>query len=111
VLATRAEDSGTNGQFGLILCNAISTPVDSMYYIYNAIGCFSSVLLKHFWTVALQTIDSLLHSHPYSLKDHYSKYELQVVYWHQSFLKCQFSNVKYGIILLRKAYYCKSSLK
>lgn len=31
VLATRAEDSGTSGQFGLILCNAISTPVDTKY--------------------------------------------------------------------------------
>lgn len=31
VLATRAEDSGTSGQFGLVLCNAIGTPVDSMY--------------------------------------------------------------------------------
>ena len=31
VLATRTEDSATSGQYGLILCNAISTPVDSMY--------------------------------------------------------------------------------
>lgn len=47
VLATRAEDSGTSGQFGLILCNAIGTPVDSMYYVCNVTGCFSSVLLQH----------------------------------------------------------------
>ncbi|XP_069691691.1 WD repeat-containing protein 35 isoform X2 [Periplaneta americana] len=31
VLATRAEDGGTGGQYGLILCNAISTPVDTKY--------------------------------------------------------------------------------
>ncbi|KAJ9582947.1 hypothetical protein L9F63_022708, partial [Diploptera punctata] len=31
VLATRADDSGTNAQYGLILCNAISTPVDTKY--------------------------------------------------------------------------------
>ncbi|PSN48259.1 WD repeat-containing protein 35, partial [Blattella germanica] len=31
VLATRAEEAGNSGQYGLILCNAISTPVDTKY--------------------------------------------------------------------------------
>ena len=58
MLATRAEDSGTSGQFGLVLCNAIGTPVDSMYYDCFPEWCFFSIVEKILWAgSALLTID------------------------------------------------------
>jgi len=59
VLATRAEDSGTSGQFGLVLCNAIGTPVDSMYHVCYPEWCFFLIIVeKILWTgSALLIID------------------------------------------------------
>ena len=47
VLATKAEDSGTSGQFGLVLCNAIGTPVDSTYCVRYPGRCFFLVVLNN----------------------------------------------------------------
>jgi hypothetical protein len=81
VLATRAEESDTSGQFGLILCNAIGTPVDSMYYICNSEWYLFIVSLKHPLIVLIAVLSTADKWFPIPFsgvfsKVHYSKFEL-----------------------------------